>query len=54
MRMQSRHLTFIVDKDPEETTELHKTRAFAIAALLDEHPGYIKHLDKVIQESKNQ
>ena len=52
MFVQGTHLNFTVEKDPDETHELHRARAFAIAALLDEHPEYAHHFDAVVKESK--
>lgn len=52
MRIQTHHLTFTLERDADETHELHRARAFAIAALLDEHPQHVAHLDAVIAESK--
>lgn len=52
MRVHSHHFTFTIAKEEDETFELHRTRAFAIAALIDEHPKYIAHLDEVNLESK--
>lgn len=52
MFVQGKHLNFTVEKDPDETHELHRARVFAIAALLDEHPEYVQHFDKLVEESK--
>ena len=52
MRIQTHHLTFTLERDADETHELHRARAFAIAALLDEHPQHVAHLDAVVAESK--
>lgn len=52
MFVQGKHLNFTVEKDPAETHELHRARAFAIAALLDEHPEHVHHFDAVVEESK--
>lgn len=52
MRVQTHHLTFTLEQDADETHELHRARAFAIAALLDEHPQHVVHLDAVVAESK--
>jgi hypothetical protein len=52
MFVQGKHLNFTVEKDPNETHELHRARAFAIAALLDEHPEHVHHFDAVVEESK--
>jgi hypothetical protein len=52
MRVQSQHLTFVVDKDPNETHECHRLRAFAVAALLDVRPECVSQLDAVLAESK--
>lgn len=52
MRVQTHHFTFTLERDADETHELHRARAFAIAALLDEHPEHVADLDAVIVESK--
>ena len=52
MLVRTHHLTFTLEQDTDETHELHRARAFAIAALLDEHPQHVAHLDAVVAESK--
>ena len=53
MRVESRHYSFDVEKLTDETHELHRARAFSIAALIDEHPEYLEHLKEVITESQS-
>ena len=52
MLIHTHHLTFTLERDADETHELHRARAFAISALLDEHPQHVVHLDAVVAESK--
>jgi hypothetical protein len=53
MRVESRHYSFDVEKNPDETHEQHRARAFSIAALLDENPEYFNRLSEVIRESQS-
>jgi hypothetical protein len=52
MRVQTQHFAFVVEKDSDETHEQHRSRAFAVAVLLDAHPEYATELDAVVIESK--
>ena len=52
MRVQTQHFAFVVEKDSDETHEQHRSRAFAVAVLLDAHPEYATEWDAVVTESK--